>query len=61
MSLLEQDTTRKGWVDEEVKQMEFNAGDDESGEYEVEAIWNSAVYAKESESYHLPGLYYLVS
>ena len=61
VSLLEQDTTRKGRVDEEVRQMEFDAGDDESGEYEVEAIRDSAVYARESESGHLPGLYYLVS
>ena len=29
--------------------------------YEVEAIRDSAVYAKESESDHLLGLYYLVS
>ena len=41
--------------------MEFDAGDDESREYEVEAIWDSAVYVKESESGHLPGLFYLVS
>ena len=61
VSLLEQDTTRKGQVDEEVRQMEFDAGDDESGEYEVEAIRDSAVYARELESGHLPGLYYLVS
>ena len=61
VSLLEQDTTRKGRVDEEVRQIEFDAGDDESGEYEVEAIRDSAVYARESESGHLPGLYYLVS
>ena len=61
VSLLEQDTTRKGRVDEKVRQMEFDAGDDESGEYKVEAIWDSAVYARESESGHLPGLYYLVS
>ena len=61
MSLLEQDTTKKGWVDEEVRQIEFDAGDDESGEYEVEAIWDSAVYVRESKSGHLPGLYYLVS
>ena len=40
--------------------MEFDAGDDESGEYEVEAIRDIAVYARESEG-HLPGLYYLVS
>ena len=40
--------------------MEFDTGD--NGEkYNVEAIWNNAVYARESESGHLPGLYYLVS
>ena len=39
---------------------ELNAGDD-SGEYKVEVIWDSAVYARESESGHLSGLYYLVS
>ena len=37
---------------------EFNAGDNK--EYKVEAIKDSAVYAKEAEG-HLPGLYYLVS
>ena len=61
VSLLEQDTTKKGRVDKEVRQMEFDADDDESGEYKVEAIWDSAVYARESESGHLPGFYYLVS
>ena len=39
---------------------ELDAGDD-SGEYEVEVIRDSAVYARESESGHLSGLYYLVS
>ena len=38
VSLLEQDTTKKGRVDEEVRQIEFNIDDDESGEYKVEAI-----------------------
>ena len=38
---------------------ELDTGDD-SGEYKVEAIRDSAVYARESESGHLPGLYYLV-
>ena len=33
---------------------------DNSGEYKVEAIQNNAVYAKESESDYLLGLYYLV-
>ena len=41
--------------------MEFDTGDNESGEYKVEAIWDSAIYIKKSESGHLPGLYYLVS
>ena len=59
MSLLEQDTTRKGRVGKEVRQMEFDASDNK--EYKVEAIWDSAVYVKESESGHLPGLDYLVS
>ena len=59
MSLLEQDTTRKGRVHEQ-NAKELDAGDN-SGEYKVEAIWDSAVYMKESESGHLLGLYYLVS
>ena len=37
MSLLEQDTTKKGRIDKEVKQIEFDTGND-SGEYKVEAI-----------------------
>ena len=58
MSLLEQDTTRKGRVDD--NETELDAGDN-SREYEVEAIWDSVVYTRKSESDHLPGLYYLVS
>ena len=58
MSLLEQDTIRKEQVDNENNAAELDAGD--SGEYEMEAIWDSAIYAKESESGHLPDFYYLV-
>ncbi len=59
MSLLQQDITKKGQVDEMTSRLEFeNEGD--SKEYKVEAIYNNAVYARESEG-HLPGLYYLVS
>ena len=36
--LLEQDTTRKGRVDENVRQMDFGAGDDKNREYKVKAI-----------------------
>ena len=61
VSLLEQDTTRKGRVDENATELaKLDAGDDEGGEYEVEAIRDSAVHARESAG-HLPGLYYLVS
>ena len=38
-------------------QLEFEAGDDKK--YEVNGIWNNAVYARESVG-QLPGLYYLV-
>ena len=55
MSLLEQNTTKKGW---EFSVPKFELGDDK--EYEVEAIRDSAVYAKEADG-HLPGLYYLVA
>ncbi len=46
MSLLEQDTTRMGWVDSKAlpePEKEFKAGDD--NEYEVETIIDSIVYA----------------
>ena len=61
MSLLKANTTNKRRVDEEIRPMEFDVCDDKSGKYEVEVIWDSTVYAKESESGNQPGLYYLVS
>ena len=61
MSMLEQDTTKKRRVDENVKQIDFNSGNNESGEYKVKAIWDSAVYTRESEAEHLSGLYCLIS
>ena len=54
MSLLEQDTTKKG---REFSVPEFEPDNDK--EYELEAIRDSAVYAKEADG-HFPGLYYLV-
>ena len=58
MSLLEQDITRKERVDDEnVAELDAN---NESEKYEVEAIRDSKVYARESELGHLPGFYYLV-
>ena len=59
VSLLKQDITRKEWVDKRVKELELEAGNSE--EYEVGAIWDSAVHASKSESGQLPGLYYLVA
>ncbi len=47
-------------MDEATSQLEFK-GDGEGKEYEVEAICNSSVYSRESNSGHPPGLYYLVS
>ena len=60
MSLLEQDTTKKGQMNElfPESEPEFDAGNNKK--YAVEAIIDSAVYAKEAER-HLPSLYYLVS
>ena len=59
VSLLEQDTTRKGRVEDNVTQLEFKAGD--NTEYKVEAIWDSAVYARELKAKHLPKLYDQIS
>lgn len=41
-------------------QLKFE-GNNKGKEYKVETICNSAVYAKESDSGHIPGPYYLVS
>ena len=57
MSLLKWDTTWKKRVDKRLT--EFETGDSE--EYEVEVIWDSAIYASKSESGQLQGLYYLVA
>lgn len=54
VSLLEQDTTKKEWVNSTL--LELDKGD--SKEYEFEVIRDSAVYANKLEE-HLPGLYYL--
>ena len=56
--LLKQDITKKGQVNDTQLDFEFKAGNNK--EYEVNGIWDSAVYAKESTIGQLPGLYYLV-
>ena len=57
--LLEKDTTKKERMDKHVMELELEAGD--SGKYEVQAIWDSAVYASKSQSGQPLGLYYLVA
>ena len=61
ISLLEQDTKKKEWVDKKkAGQLEFEAGNNNE-KYKVEGICDSTVYTRELEAGHLPGLYYLVS
>ena len=55
VSLLEQDTTKKRW---EFLVPEFKPCDNKK--YEIEAIRDNAVYAKEADG-HLPRLYYLIA
>ena len=60
VSLLEQNPTRKEGVNKlfSEPELEFDTGNIK--EYKVEAIKDSAIYAKEAEG-HLLSLYYLVS
>ena len=54
---MEQNTTKKGQMNDTQLDFEFEAGN--SKEYEVDSIWDSVIYTKESAG-QLPGLYYLV-
>ncbi len=47
-------------MDKTTSRLEFKS-DGHGEEYEVEAICDSEVYAKELDSSHLPGFHYLVS
>ena len=58
VSLLEKDNTRKERINEFAEVPQFEPGDNK--EYKMEAIRDSAVYAKETDG-HLLGLNYLVS
>lgn len=59
--LLEKDITKKKQVNDSntVVQLELDEG--KSKEYNIEAIYNSAVYAKKLEVEYLLGFYYIVS
>ena len=59
MSLGQQDITKKRRVNQKTLQLKFEH-DGKSEEYEVEAIRDSAYYAKELKSGQFPGLYYLI-
>ena len=56
--LLEQDITRKWQVDKNATKL--NASN-EGEKYKIDAIQNNIVYARDSKSGHLLGLYFLVS
>ena len=58
VSLLEQDTTKKKQVNDMQLEFKFEASDKK--EYEINGIWDSAVYVKESATEQLPELYYLI-
>lgn len=60
VSLLEQDITRKRYVNKATFLMEFDNSKGEIREYEVEAIWDSTVYTRESKRDYSPRLYYFV-
>ena len=60
MSLLKQDTTKKKRMNKLFPEPEPELDVGNNKKYEVEAIKDSAIYAKEAERYLL-GLYYLVS
>lgn len=40
-------------MDENVRQMDFNTGNNKDREYKIEEIWNSIVYAKKFKTEHL--------
>ena len=57
ISLLKQNTIKKGRVNDKQLDFEFEIGNNK--EYKVDGIWDSAIYANESVG-QLSGLYYLV-
>ena len=58
ISLLEQDITKKGQMNDTQLNFELEANNNE--EYKVKSIWDSAVYASPSATEQLLRLYYLV-
>ena len=58
MLVLEQHTTKKEQIDENMT--DLAAGNKDSKEYKIKVSWDNTVYAKELKDYLL-GLYYLVA
>ena len=58
ISLLKQEITRIGQIDEYAIQLEFEVNDNEK--HKVKCILNSAIYAKKWEIGYLSRFYYLV-
>ena len=56
--LLEQDITKNK---ELVNLSKLDAGNDDSKEYKLKAIWDSVVHTNKFKSDYLPALYYLVT
>lgn len=59
MSLLEQNITKKRWVNNNNIMAHLQLDKVESKEYEIKVICDNKLYANKWKS-HLPGLYYLV-
>lgn len=57
MSLLEEDITKKKQVEETTSPLEFSNSRNNGREYEVKAIRDSRIYARELDNYPLR-LYY---
>lgn len=60
MSPMEQDITKKKWVDKATFQLKFDNKKTKSDNYEVDAICNSAVHTKGSDRDLLPGFHYML-
>ena len=59
MLLLEQDIIKKRQVNKN-NVTKFNTGNNKSGKYKVKAIWDNAVYRKESKLGYFSKLLYLI-
>lgn len=59
--LLEKNISRKKQVNKVTFQLKFDVKDDNSKEFQVEAIYDNEIYVIELENNHLLGIYYMVT